>query len=46
MILQLNDMKYLQTNEGEKEIVEKNEYVDVEMEEITLIYRIFNITKN
>ena len=28
-------MKYLQTNEGEKEIVEKNEYVDVEMEEIT-----------
>ena len=39
-------MKYLQTNEGEKEIVEKNEYVDVEMEEITLIYRIFNITKN
>ena len=39
-------MKYLQTNEGEEEIVEKNEYVDVEMEEITLIYRIFNITKN
>ena len=35
VILQLNDMKYLQTNEGEKEIVEKNEYVDVEMEEIT-----------
>ena len=27
-------MKYLQTNEGEEEIVEKNEYVDVETEEI------------
>ena len=35
VILQLNDMKYLQTNEGEEEIVEKNEYVDVETEEIT-----------
>lgn len=35
VILQLNDMKYLQTNEGEEEIVEKNEYIDVETEEIT-----------
>lgn len=35
VILQLNDMKYLQMNEGEEEIVEKNEYVDVETEEIT-----------
>lgn len=34
VILQLNDMKYLQTNDGE-EIVEKNECVDVETEEIT-----------
>lgn len=34
VILQLNDMKYLQTNDGEK-IVEKNECVDVETEEIT-----------
>ena len=34
VILQLNDMKYLQTNDGE-EIVEKNECVDVEIEEIT-----------
>lgn len=33
VILQLNDMKYLQTNDGE-EIVEKNECVDVETEEI------------
>lgn len=33
VILQLNDMKYLQTNDGEK-IVEKNECVDVETEEI------------
>ena len=35
VILQLNDMKYLQTYEGEEEIVEKNEYIDVETEEIT-----------
>lgn len=28
-------MKYLQTYEGEEEIVEKNEYIDVETEEIT-----------
>lgn len=35
VILQLNDMKYLQTYEGEEKIVEKNEYIDVETEEIT-----------